>query len=89
MISAILFLDFDKQTLAERDTIRFRLNRLLPTKVINFFSSELDELAIISKHRVVSLPTYLLVDEKNKVKMRHLDIPSSDFISDAVHSITV
>jgi hypothetical protein len=39
-------------------------------QVIDFFSSKFEDLQLISKHRVVSLPTYVATIQPNKVAFR-------------------
>jgi hypothetical protein len=71
--ASLLFYD-GKQTVAA-DVMAFRdLHKEclpdVPLQTINFFSSKFEDLQLISKHRVVSLPTYVSVNTTNKVAFR-------------------
>lgn len=81
---AYLFLDFAKHRADERSDIAERIKSGLPNhelKVVNFFSSLVDDLLIVSKHRVVSLPTFVVLDDKKKPRVRTLKIPSDQTLA--------
>lgn len=86
---AILFIDYDRTTVTERMSYCRRMNDCLGIigVTINFFSSVLEDLAIISKHRVVSLPTFIALDERGKVSTRLLHIPESEELRDIAVSL--
>lgn len=50
---------------------------------VNFFSSSMDDLALVSKHRVVALPT-IVVLTKNKVTARFLSLVDMDVLADVI-----
>lgn len=77
---ALLFVDFERSTPAERNVWAQTLTDGLyvSNQIVDFFTSDLDKLAIISKHRVVSLPTLIVLDERNKVFARILSMPTVD-----------
>lgn len=87
MMRGILFVDFGKTDATTRDAVGLGLSSVLPTTIINFFTSELDQLAIVSRHRIVLLPTYLIVDDKNKVKLRYVGTPSPEYVGSALELI--
>lgn len=50
---------------------------------VNFFSSSMDDLALVSKHRIVALPTVVVLD-KNKVVGRFLSLIDIDVLADVI-----
>jgi hypothetical protein len=80
---AYLFLNFmalSKVDIREMHILSDRIDEVLgiKTTVINFFTSEMSELALLSKFRIVYTPTFVIVhkDIKNKLVLRINEIPS-------------
>lgn len=67
--ASLLFID-PKQTkdaeLASFGRLHTKKLPAVPLRIINFFSSGFEDLQIISKHRIVLLPTYVIVTHQNK-----------------------
>lgn len=60
--------------------VKVAFNRDINSIAVNFFSSKQEDLALVSRHRVVSLPTLVLLNGKNKVLTRcttELPVPES------------
>ena len=71
--ASLLFYDPKKTPTSEVDAFREVFVHRFPREtlvVINFFSSKFEDLQLISKHRVVSLPTFVSVTPSNKVAFR-------------------
>jgi len=71
--ASLLFYDPKKTPTQEVDAFREVFASRFPKEalvVINFFSSKFEDLQLISKHRVVSLPTFVSVTQSNKVAFR-------------------
>jgi thioredoxin-related protein len=69
---ALFFYDHKKTPAIGPDAVRTAVASANPdveVKLIRFFSSDLDDLALISRYRIVSLPTFIVADGK-EVLMR-------------------
>ena len=53
----------------------------MPLEVIDFFAVGLEDLAKISKYRIVHRPTFVLANRKNKALYRTFSIPDRDSIA--------
>jgi hypothetical protein len=71
--ASLLFID-QKQTSAdevnEYEALHKEIFPDLPLKIINFFSAKFEDLQLISRHRVVLLPTFVVVGPSNKVMFK-------------------
>ena len=83
--SAMLF--YSEQTLPRSKAIelvrRFDDDlRLRNGQVINFFSSKQEDLMLVSKYRVVALPTLVILDDNGRVIMRIVNNIEAQYIID-------
>jgi thioredoxin-related protein len=70
--TALFFYDHKKTPVAGSDAVQAAVaatNPYIKVRLVKFFSSDLDDLAMVSRYRVVSLPTFIVVDGK-EVLMR-------------------
>jgi hypothetical protein len=71
--ASLLFIDPKLTSSAEITAFqRLHAKKLpdFPLQVIDFFSSVFEDLQLISKHRVVILPTYIAITQPNKVAFK-------------------
>jgi hypothetical protein len=72
--TAYLFFDLSSMSRelarAYMASINVAFNRPIEGRAINFFSSTVEDLALISKYRVVTLPTLVMLNDKNKLVFR-------------------
>lgn len=72
--SALLFYDQEAISRELANTyvkaLAIKIPNLENSRTINFYSSKLEDLTLVSKYRVVSLPTLILTDPSNRIVMR-------------------
>jgi hypothetical protein len=71
--ASLLFVDPKQTSTADIDDFKqLHAQKLpeVPLQVISFFSSKFEDLQLISKHRVVSLPTYVATTPQNRTAFR-------------------
>lgn len=57
-------------------------------RLIDFYTMDLEELAIIAKHRIMPVPTIIvLTTSNNKVAMRMVNPPKAEALADIIQSL--
>lgn len=68
--ASLLFVDLKQTSIDDVNEYEALHKDLLPDlqlSIINFFSSKHEDLQLISRHRVVLLPTFVVIGQANKV----------------------
>jgi hypothetical protein len=78
---ALFFYDHKKTPAVGPDAVKAAVasaNPDIQTRLIKFFSSDLDDLALVSRYRIVSLPTFIAVNGKEVIMRITGRLPNQD-----------